>query len=105
MPSFGSSWNAGRTPLRPHYGIVEPQNEDVRTEPDLFAGNTEGRPFLPKALLGLLRLLTKSTVYSPGALPFLSAARSVVRIPCHDWNLRIEPKSLGGRTWPLGFAQ
>src|SRR5450631_2234294 len=96
MPSFGSSWNAGRTPLRPHCGIVEPQNEDVRTEPDLFAGSTEGRPFLPKVLLGLLRLLTISPVHSPDALPFLNAARSVVRIiPWHDWNFRIELKSIG----------
>src|ERR1039457_1362539 len=95
MPSSGSSWNAVRTPLRPHCGIVEPQNEDVRTEPDLFAGNTKGRPLLTKALLGLLRLLTISPVHSPGSLPFLNAARSVVRIiPCHDWNLRIELKSV-----------
>src|ERR1017187_6996523 len=81
MPSSGSSWNAGRTPLRPHCGIVEPQNQDVRTEPNLFAGNTEGRPFLPKALLGLLRLLTKSPVHSPGALP--SSARRAVSCGFH----------------------
>src|SRR6266705_2836851 len=96
MPPSGSSWNAGRTPLRPHCGIVEPQNEDVRTEPDLFAGNTEGRPFLSKALLGLLRFLTVSPIHSPNAFPFLDAARSAVRtIPRHDWNFRIELKSVG----------
>lgn len=96
MPSSGSSRTPVGRPLRPHCGIVEPQNEDVGTEPDLFAGNTELRPFLPKALLAFLRLLTISPVYSPDALPFLNAARSVVRIiPCHDWNFRIELKSVG----------
>ena len=39
-----------------------------------------------------LRSLVESPVHGPSALPFLGAARTIVRIPCRDWNLRIEPK-------------